>query len=289
MTAFIGSNSHSVMGRLNVRLKLALGFSISTMAIAVDSLSFLIGLMLTGALIFIATMPSRVQVRLIALLCLLIVWGAMFSQAIFYNQFPRDILFTVIDPNSILRDGLHVYTQGIYYGAVQSFRMIAVLLTGYAICFSTSDDQFLRGFVALKIPFSISFMAVSAIQFVPVAMAEFRQVRTAMRLKGYRPFKTGFRRTLKTELGSLGTILAGTIRRSEEKAVSILTRGFSVNGVRSAFREDTLSIKEKAAIFAILSTVGGIVAMRMLFWCYQYQLFYRPELRWVYGFVRNWL
>lgn len=289
MTAFIGSNSHSLIGRLNVRLKLALGFSISMMAIAVDSLFLLTGLMLASALIFIATMPSRVQVRLIVLLCLLIVWGAMFSQAIFYNQFPRDVLFTIIEPNTIFSGGLHVYNQGIYYGAVQSFRMVAVLLTGYAICFSTSDDQFLRGFVGLKIPYSISFMAVSAIQFVPVAVAEFRQVRTAMRLKGYRPFKRGFRCTFSTELGALGTMLAGTIRHSEEKAVSILTRGFSVNGVRSAFREDVLSIKEKIAISAMLSAVGGIVAMRLLFWCYQYQLIYMPELRWVYGFVRNWL
>jgi hypothetical protein len=39
----------------------------------------------------------------------------------------------------------------------------------------------------------------------------------------------------------------------------------------------------------MLSAVGGIVAMRVLFWCYEYQLIYMPELRWVYGFVRNWL
>ena len=289
MTTFIGSNYHSLMGRLNVRLKLALGFSMSMMAIAVDSLFFLTGLMLAGALIFISTKPSRKQVQLIFLLCLLIVWGTMFSQSIFYNQFPRDILFTIIEPNKILSDGLHVYIQGIHYGAVQSFRIVAVLLTGYAICFSTSDDQFLRGFVALKVPFSISFMAVSAIQFVPVAVAEFRQVRTAMRLKGYRPFKVGFGYTLETELGALGTMLAGTIRRSEEKAVSILTRGFDVSGVRSSFRDDTLNTKEKIAISAMLFAVGGIVAMRVLFWCYQYQLFYMPELRWAYGFVRDWL
>ena len=289
MTTLTGNNYHSLMRRLNVRFKLALGFSMSVMAIAVDSLFFLTGLMLAGVLIFISTKPSRMQVWLIFLLCLLIAWGAMYSQAIFYNQFPRDVLFTIIEPNNVFRDGLHVYHQGIYYGALQSFRMVAVLLTGYAICFSTSDDQFLRGFVALKVPYSISFMAVSAIQFVPVAVAEFRQVRTAMRLKGYRPFKTRFRSTLKTELGALGTMLAGTIRRSEEKAISILTRGFDVGGARSSFREDTLKTKEKIAIATMLFVVIGIVTMRILFWGYQYQLFYLPELRAVYGFVRDWL
>jgi energy-coupling factor transport system permease protein len=288
MKVFWGSDQ-SPMGRLNVQLKLALGFGMSVLAVSAENLLFLTGLMLLGVLLFFCARPSWLQAKLIFVLALLVMWGAMFSQAIFYNNFPRDILFTIVEPSSVIRDGIQVYTQGIYYGAVQSFRMVSVLLTGYAICFSTSDEQFMRGFLALKVPFSISFMSVSAIQFVPVAIAEYRQVRAAMRLKGYRPFKTGIRHTLKTEIGGLGTILAGTIRRSEEKAVSILTRGFDVKSTRSNFRQDTLSTTERLVMVAMLVVVCSVISMRGLFWCYQHQLFYFPELRWAYGFVRDWL
>lgn len=282
-------NHQSILGRLNVRVKLAAGFGMSIVAVMVDSLSLLVCLAAIGGVFFLCSRPNGIQFRLVGVLSLLLVWGSMFSQAIFYNQFPRDVLFTIAKPNMVFSEGVHVYVQGIHYGATQSFRMIAVLLMGYAICFSTEDDQFLRGFVALKVPFGISFMAVSAIQFAPVAVNEYRQVRIAMGLKGYRPFGIGVRHTLHTELGALRSVLASTIRRSEEKAISILTRGFDLHGGRSYLHEDVLSIKEKVMLVSACTVVFFIVGTKMLFWSYQYQLFYSPELRSLYGFARDWL
>lgn len=282
-------NNQSFLGKLNVRVRLAVGFAISILAVLAESLVLLSSLALLGAAIFFLGRPNRSQVRFVLLFAALLVWGLMFSQSIFYNQFPRDALVTIFEPNLLFREGLEIYVQGIHHGAIQSFRMLAVCLTGFAICFSTEADQFLRGLVAVKVPYSLSFMAVSAIQFAPVAVDELRQIRCAMRLKGYRPLARGARQTVRTEIGGLRAVLAGTIRRSEEKALSILTRGFDIDGTRTSLVDDKLSAKEWTGIAAIFFLVLGLGVAKTLFWLYQYQLFYSPALRSLYGFTREWL
>jgi energy-coupling factor transporter transmembrane protein EcfT len=167
--------------------------------------------------------------------------------------------------------------------------MLSIGLVGYAVCFSTEPDSFLKGLVAWRFPFSLAFMAVSAIQFVPVAAEQFVETRAAMRLKGYRTLRLGIRQTVRTEMGGLRAVLAGTIRHSEEKALSILTRGFDIEGPRTSFEEDRLKSGEVAFIFALLVPVLALGAVKVLFWLYQAEIFYSSGLRGIYAFTREWL
>jgi len=285
----LSRNTRSAFGRLDVRLKLGIGFSMSVLAVLADSLVLLATLLFIGVVVFWLSRPNRSQVRLVTWLCLLLVWGLMFSQAIFYDRFPREALFTVLQPNWLLPDGLCIYRQGIEYGALQSFRMLAIGLVGYAVCFSTEPDEFLGGLIAYKVPFSLAFMAVSAIQFVPVLAAEAQQIRGAMRLKGYRPLRRGIGRTVRTEIGALRSVLAGTIRRSEEKALSILTRGFDLDSPRTFLYREPLKPAQWAAGLALLVAVLALASVKILFWLYQHQIYSASELRALYGFARAWL
>jgi energy-coupling factor transport system permease protein len=217
------------------------------------------------------------------------VWGLMFSQGLFYAMEPRYVLINLIPPNPLFKYGLNLYAQGIHYGAVQSLRMVAASLTGFAICFSTEPDQFLRGLLSIKIPFSLSFMAVSAIRFIPIVAQETATVRHAMRLKGYRPFKCGIQDTIQSEIAVLRPVLAATIRRSQEIALSIQTRGFSMDSRRSSWIESTLSDKQKVVLLAILIILLAATAIKMAFLLYQWELFYCAWLRPVYGFVRTYM
>ena len=282
-------NDASPFGRLGVRLKLAICFGTSCLAVLLDSLPSLAMLNAFGATVFFLSRPGRAQTRIVLVLFALIAWGVMLSQSLFYSRYPRDAICTLVAPNWFFKDGLRIYSQGIHHGAVQSCRMIAVAFSGYAVCFSTEPDDFLKGFVALKIPFSLAFMAVSAIQFIPVAVEALLETRTAMRLKGYRPLKRGIRQTVRTELGALRTVLAGTIRRSEEKSLSILTRGFEITGRRTVFYEDRLTGKERVALAGVQFAVLGLTAVKSLFWLYQHQVWSASSLRGLYAFTREWL
>lgn len=285
----LSRNERSPFGRLNVRIKLAVCFCMSVLAVLIDSLPSLLFLAASGAAVFFSSRPNRAQIKLVMFISAFLVWGVMFSQALFYNLFPRDALITILEPGVFFRDGLCIYLQGIHHGAVQSCRMLAVGFAGYAVCFSTESDDFLSGFIALKIPFSLAFMAVSAIEFIPTAMDAFAQTRTAMRLKGYRPFRRGLRRTVSAELGGLRAVLGGAIRISEEKALSILTRGFDILGKRTFLYEDRLKTGERLAAAALALTVLAAVVVKVLFFLYVHQIWGAPALRGLYGFTREWL
>ena len=289
MSQIFARHLDTPLGRADARLKMALGFTMSVLSILADSRFSLLVLAAGGAAICALSKPGRAQVRMIFISCVLLVWGLMFSQAIFYNQFPRTILVRILRPNGLLPDGVNLYYEGLRYGMVQSLRMLAVVLTGYAICFTTQPDQFFRGLIAMRVPFALSFMAVTAIRFIPVAVQEFTAVRTAMRLKGYRPFRNGLRDTLSTEIASLRPILAGTIRRSEEVAVSIVTRGFAVGELRTSLKEERLSARAWGLLAAMAAVVLGMAVCKALFWLYQYELYYASSLRWLYGIAREWL
>jgi energy-coupling factor transport system permease protein len=143
--------------------------------------------------------------------------------------------------------------------------------------------------LAVKIPFSLSFLAGSALRFLPVVAQAIGTVRNAMRLKGYRPFKRGIRDTVSSEIAALRPVLAGTIRRSQEIALSIQTRGFSMGGKRTAWIESSLAFSGKCALGLIFLAVAIVSVCKSLFWLYQWEVFYWPQLRPLYGFVRTWL
>jgi energy-coupling factor transport system permease protein len=290
-------NATSPLGRLDVRLKMAIGFSMSLLVVLVDGVPMLAAVAAVGALVFALGRPTTAQVKLVGVTLALVVWGLMLSQGIFYSRFPRHALVVLVKeygehsqrPDWLLPDGLMIYTQGLYYGLVQSLRFVAMALVGYAICFSTEPDRFLRGLLAMRVPFSLAFMAVSAIRFLPLVAEEFRAVHLAMRLKGYRPFRHGIRDTIRVEVASLRPVLAGTIRLSQEVALSVLTRGFALDARRTSLHDERFRAWHWAALAGMIGIVGAIAACKVLFWLYEHELYYAAALRPLYAFVRQWL
>lgn len=286
---YFNRNITSPFGVLDVRIKMEIGLGISLLVILVDTFVSLCLCVFAGAIFFALCSPNRKQVMLVAGTTLLIVWGLMISQGLFYAQEPRHALVTLLAPNPVFKAGLKIYVQGLYHGAIQSLRITGATLTGFAICFSTEPDQFLRGLRAVRIPFSLSFMAVSAIRFIPVVAQEIITVRNAMRLKSYKLFKCGLKDTVYSEIAALRPVLSGTIRRSQEIALSIQTRGFSMSGKRTSWTESKLSAGDICILWIIFLFIAAVVICKIIFWLYQWEIYYEPQLRWLYSFVRLWL
>jgi len=289
MKDYLAGNESSFLRKIDIRLKIIFAFVLSGLVVLVDSLPALTILTFAGLLFYLATKPNISQIKLMCLTIIPFIWGLMVSQGIFYNRFPRTVLFELLAPNMLFNDGLRIYIQGVHYGLIQSLRMVAMVFTGYAICFSTPVDTFLQGLIALKIPFSISFMAATAMRFIPVAAREFTIVRDAMKLKGYQPFKNGITHTIKMEVLALRPILTGSIRRSEEIALSIITRGFTFENERSSLHEHRFKAHHWLVIILFFSILIAVFAIKLLFWLYQLEIYYTPELRSLYSFSRNWL
>ncbi len=274
------------------RTKLIATFSISLLAISFDHPITLTILVCLSLLALVITKPPIKQLKMILLFVLLTCWGVIISQGIFYQAFPRTILFVIIPPFNIGHihlGGLYMYVQGLFYGLIQSLRFAACLFAGVALCMSTSSDDLFLGLTSLHIPYAISFLAIVAVRFLPIFAEEFENVRASMRLKGYRPFKKGFISTIKSELYTVVPVLAGAIRRSREVADALLSRGFDPLAPRTRYRTLFWPIWERCMIFIFFLTAISIATTKILFWLYENQIFYLSFLRPLYGIVRFYM
>ena len=278
--------------KFDPRTKLIATLSISLLAISLDHPITLAILATLSFCALLLSKPQLKQLKMILLFIVLTCWGVIISQGIFYQAFPRTILLTIIPPfriGTIHLGGLYIYVQGLFYGLVQSLRFAACLLSGVALCISTSVDDLFLGLVSLKIPYAISFLAIVAVRFLPIFAEEMENVRASMKLKGYKPFKKGILMTIKSELYTIVPVLTGAIRRSREVADALLSRGFNPLANRTQYKTLSWSLWEKGIISLFFLCAITIATVKILFWLYVNQILYFSTLRPLYGIVRFYM
>ena len=279
--------------RLDPRVKVFLLVFVATVAIAVDSartLLVLLAVALASAATARLTWP---KLKLLLVMVVLTVWGTMFSQAVFYGQFPRTVALTLV-PESLpvlgrLTGGIHVYYEGFYYGAVQSLRFSAAMCFGLLVCWTTDPRDLLAGLKRLRVPAGLSFMAVTALRFVPVIVAEAATVLAVARLRGLRPFRAGLRSAGATWLAILRPTFGNCLRRAGTLALAAQSRAFNPSEERSEFHEIRFRLLDGVLMGAMLVVLVGILAAKLLYGLYIGEFYYSSELRPLYEFVRSYL
>ncbi len=279
-----------MLKRLDPRTKIFLVLAISLLAVTLDQALSLAALAGISFLLFLLSRPSRFHLKGALLMAALTTWGLIVSQGLFYQNFPRTVLFYVIPPFKLLgRDfcGLAIYRQGLYYGAVQALRFLAGMFAGLSLCISTPVERLFLALSRLPIPQGLSFLSVSAIRFLPVVADELRRVRQALRLKGYQPLACGLFESIRTELSVVLPVLSGAIRRSQDLADALLTRGFNPLALKS--QDLPWPSWEKLTSLLFLLTALVALGIKLLFWLYLQEVLYLEGLRGLYAFARHWL
>jgi energy-coupling factor transport system permease protein len=278
--------------RLDGRIKLMLLAVLGTGVILIDSprtLFLLLTVTLAGHL---AAKTSLRRWALLALFLLIAAWGSMFSQAIFYNQEPRNPILCLIAPATPilgrLTDGVYIYQEGLVYGAVQAMRSCTMLSYGFLLCWTTDPRELLRSLVFWRLPYELSFMAVTGLRFLPVVIGETATVITAQRLRGFAargamsPFWT-----VRTAFQTLWPVLARSIRRAVTLAMSVESRGFGSGWRMTAM--PPLTPWDRAALAGCLVAVLVAGAAKLLY-IFQFNGWaHFADLRLVYDFARQWL
>lgn len=287
------------LARLDPRLKLAWLLAISTLSVMLDSPLALAVLFACAAVGLLGLqMPWRGWLILVGLL-LLVSWGTLLSQAIFYAARPRTVLLTLIPPGEVLGwpfPGLRMYREGTVYGLTQSLRMLSVTSAGLSLCLSTSPERLLAALARLMVPVSLAFMTVAALRFLPLMLTEWSTVRQARRLRGYRGLSpwawsspVRLRAWVASEMGLWVAVLAASLRRAEALAISVASRGFDPAARRTFYPPLRMRSGEWAALGVIAAGWTAVAAAKMLYWCYLAELYYDPRLRELYDFTRVWL
>jgi len=281
---------------LDVRLKIGLLLSAAVLVVLLDAPWSLGGILVVVAALYAASGLPWAKLRLAMVFLLLVVWGTMLSQALFYASVPRTAVLVLI-PKDLpvlggVTGGLYVYKEGLLYGLVQSLRIVTMIGLGLLVCWTTDPGEFLSALVRLRVPYGVAFMTVTALRFLPVVVAEAGVVRAARRMKGYQLRRTQWLRPVPALTRLFRPIFANAIRRSRSLALSVESRGFNPVGGRTALPDPDRDRLGNSAVFALL-VLGAVLllvtTMKLLHWMFMEEIYYWSALRGLYDFVRRFL
>lgn len=193
---------------------LSLGL-VGLLAVLLDQLPGLAALAALSASVSLLAVPSPRHRWRLGGLALTVIWATVLSQGLFYGDVPR-VPWLSLGPFTLWR-------EGVWHGLVQSLRLVAVGMAGLALALTTAPDALLVALRRLGVPWAPSFLAVTALRFVPIATGEWATVRQA-RAQGRAP--GGGRWRLADEIGNLVPVIARTLRRARALAASLDMRGF---------------------------------------------------------------
>ena len=210
-----------------------------------------------------------------------VVWSTVLSQGLFYAELPR---------RPALELGpLVLWREGIAHGLVQSLRFVAVGFAGVAMVATTPLDRMLAALLALRVPYSLAFLATTGLRFVPEVGREVLTVRRARARRGRPAWKRAPWAWLALEVSLLRPVVARAVRRARTVAESLDVRGFDATTPRAIRRPLRMARWEPPLLLAATAAVLAALAARLLYVAYVTEVAYFPELRQVYGLVREWL
>ena len=282
------------MTYLDPRTKILVLMIFSGLVIMLDNaISLLLCLLISIGLI-VLSFPSWRQYRILILFLFFATWGLIYSQAVFYNAFPRTVLFTLVGPDvpiiGGITGGVRVYREGLLHGAIQSLRFNTTLTIGCFIIWSTQPRDLLLAFVKLRVPYSLAFMVTTGLHYMPMIAAESANVIRSQRLRGFRYFQFNPIQIMRGLLNSFRPILTNNIRRATHLGEAVESRAFSPDIVGK--RRTHLQSLKMHLLDTILITVGGVIligviTLKVLYLCYANGIYYAFWMRGMYTFVRE--
>lgn len=230
--------------RLDPRAKIGLLLSLSVLVVCLDRPFSLIAIFTTTMVLSVIARPPKAFWLYLLPAVLIGMWGMVVSQALFYAEYPRTPIATVIHPGSqllgSLTGGVALYWEGLSHGLVQSLRFAIMLTLGLLVGFSTEPRDILSGLLSCRVPPAAAFMVTASLRFVPTVVAEARMVVRTQHLRGARILSISPLRTVRGLLGFLKPLLVRNVRRAGLVADAVETRGFSPDLDVSRWRESSL-------------------------------------------------
>jgi len=279
---------NTIIHNIDPRAKVAVLFAMSLLVVSVDNEKILFFLFLIPVFAYPAARLSASKYWIAFILIAVSLWGTIFSQALFYREWPRTIILPLI-PRELpllgkITGGLYVYKEGFLYGLIQGLRFSAMTAAGLLLCWTTAPQKMLLGLVRLKIPYGIAFMAITAIRFLPILLAEIFIVIEAQRLKGFNPLK--LKGLFKGVMNTLSPVLANSVRRAGMLAASVESRAFRAYPDRTYLRELRYNAVDFGITAISLIVSAGVAAIKSLYGLYAGEILYISGLRWVYEIGR---
>ncbi|MCG2738422.1 MAG: energy-coupling factor transporter transmembrane protein EcfT [Candidatus Methanoperedenaceae archaeon] len=236
----------TVIHRIDPRVKLVWVFSISVLTIIAGVPWMLLVIFLSTLPFWILLHPSREKVNSFVFVLCTMVFGFMFSQSIFY-YWGETPAFTIISADfpvlGYITGGLHVYTEGVVYGLIQSLRFMASVSAAMVLVASTHPSELITALVRfvrigkrwIGFPSEIAFMVSSAAGFAPSMIEESIITTNAMQARGLK--MKGITNKIKAMRYLLFPLVVNVLRTGRQIAIAADARAFRATKNRTYLKE----------------------------------------------------
>lgn len=237
------------MVRLDPRTKLAIVFLISTAALVVKEIEFLLILLLIT--IFVCRILSISLFTALKRLKKLVIFffALAFIQSIFASG--GEIIFRVGNLRILT-------TEGLLSGISIIIRM-SIIICSALIISSSPTMEVIYGLIAMKVPYEIAFMVLIAIKFLPIFKEEFVDALTAIQLSGVNINRIPLKEKLSLYSFIMTPSMIKALNRAKYISISTECRGFRANVNRTSYCQLRMTGIDYVALFIGLISVLVVI------------------------------
>jgi len=146
---------------------------------------------------------------------------------------------------------MRISSGGLYWAAVISLRLMAVVLCAKAISRNSFRD-FQSAFAAIRLPEEFSFMLSYGVQLIPSFSAKLKGFMQSLRIRGIEPAKLPWKQRLSVYKLMAVSALAGIINGSTSAAIALELRGFRSKGKRSFLHKQSVGFADALLLAALI-------------------------------------
>ncbi|GAA3738932.1 energy-coupling factor transport system permease protein [Spinactinospora alkalitolerans] len=159
--------------------------------------------------------------------------------------------------------GVSLSKEGVLLGLGIGMRLFAMGICFYGFSVTTSPSDIALALHKVGVPYKFAYLTSFAFRFLPLLQDEARTLLTAMAVRGSaesssrHPLRRG-----RAIVRMLFPMLAGSMKRSGEIALSMELRGYSLSGPRTFYRASSFRASDAFLVIGVLVLAAALFAMR---------------------------
>ena len=161
---------------------------------------------------------------------------------------------------------ISVTWEGLFYGISMALRLDGMLIAGVVLLSTTKVEDFTAGLHFLGIPYRMSFALTLAFRLVPLYFNNYEIILQAQQSRGLNISQGNIFSRLKKSIPLLIPVFVSAIRKTDQLAVALESKGFGYEGQRTCLFPIVLTRVDKWIMGVELSLIILMLSLRFWLW-----------------------
>jgi energy-coupling factor transport system permease protein len=161
--------------------------------------------------------------------------------------------------------GIVLCEEGVLWGLLTTLKFSITLFSGNLVIMTTKPKEILLTLNKLGIPIKLTFVAMTALRFVPLITEEWYTTMNAQRARGLKFKRLDVKGQFGALTATLSTLIINSIRRARILALAMETRAFGANINKVSFKELKMT-RLDTVLTAVISVATIWILIQIIFY-----------------------